>query len=202
MKSTDKNLIVKLVLGCLIVFTFSFNVFGYILINGAGMGYEENGGGLAVNGNTIENLVISGANYYLSTSGDIRRFLNLYEIQDENSMDFPGCREVLANAVYNMDHALAAYDRLIKNAGITPYNEVFKARLQAFDYTGFMKENGLNGMIFNTAAAFLKEGNITGLFKHIRSEFENIKGILITINKDVSVNNPPEISAVWRLNEA
>ena len=71
----------------------------------------------------------------------------------------------------------------------------------SFDYTGYMIDKGLNSVVFQCLAKFLKRGDITGLFKLVYSDLMQIKEMLISIKEDVSINKTPEISIIRKLNE-
>ncbi len=204
MKSINNNLIVKFLIGILIVFLVTINVSPRVWNNGAGGGYEENEENGVSKESTIEDYLIAGGGYYLNSCRYINKFLYLYEMQNGNgiSIDYNEWEQVIDNALANMTHAVETYDRLIKKAEVTPYNETVIAWLMAFDYTGYMNDNGLNSVVFQCLAEFLKRGDITGLFKFIYSGLTDITEMLGSIKEDVSMNKLPEISIVHELNES
>jgi hypothetical protein len=204
MKSINKNLIFKLIIASIIVFLAAINVSARVYLNGAGSGYEENEENGDSKNLTIEEYLIAGGGYYLSACSDIQKFLYLYEIQNENaiSIDYNKMYNLLENAMDKMTHAVETYDQLIKKAEVTPYNEIFTAQLMAFDYTGYMYKNGLNSVVFQRLAEYLKRGDITGLFKLVYSDLTNIKDMLYSISKDVSMKKLPEISIIRKIYES
>jgi hypothetical protein len=204
MKSIKNNLVIKLLIASLIVFSLNFNIFGYVWNNGAGSGYEGDEGKSSVKEGTIKEYLIAGGGYYLSACSDIQKFLYLYEMQNGNgiSIDYNKWEQVIDNALVNMTHAVETYDRLIKKAEVTPYDETVITWLRSFDYNGYMLDNGLNSVIFQCLAEFLKRGDITGLFKFIYSDLTNIKEMLVSIKGDLSINRVPEISIIRKLNES
>lgn len=202
MKSINNNLIVKLLIASLIVFLVTINVSARVFANGAGQGYGENENNGVSKESTIEDYLIAAGGYYLNSCRYINKFLYLYEIHNGNGIDYNEWEQVIDNALANMSNAVETYDRLIKKAEVTPYNETVTAWLMAFDYTGYMNDNGLNSVVFQCLAEFLIKGDITGLFKFIYSGLTDITEMLGSIKGDVSMNKLPEISIVHELNES
>ena len=204
MKSINKNLIIKLLISSLILFTINFNVLGYVWNNGAGTGYGESEEKSSVKEGTIEEYLIAGGGFYLSSYSDIQKFLYLYETQYGNgiNIDYNEWEEVVDSAMVNMSSAVETYDRLIKKAEVTPYDETVTAWLMSFDYTGYMIDNGLNSVVFQCLTKYLKRGDITGLFKFIYSDLMEIRDILVSIKGDVCISKIPEISIIRKLNES
>jgi hypothetical protein len=204
MKSITNNLIVKMLIASLIVLLVNINVYARVFNNGAGGGFKEDGEKSASKEGegTIEDFLIVGGGYYLNACSDIQKFLNMYEMQNENGIDYSEWQKVINSALANMNNAVDTYDRLIKKAEVTPYNETVIGWLMAFDYTGFMKKNGLNSVVFQQVAEFLKRGDITGLFGRVYSDLTEINEILSAIKEDVYISTIPEISMIWQINES
>jgi hypothetical protein len=204
---TKKNLILAILVGALIFLATPTNVFARIMQNGAGGGY---GGADETNSlkgrtlgmvNTVEKYVIIGASFYLNAYSDILTFLNRVELSDLQGMDFYESRQILDRALNNMTDALKTYNRLIKKTEITPYNDIFIAKLLDFDYNGFMQEHGLNSVVFDKVEEYLKKGDITGLIKRMYTDFTIILGILNSIRDELYFERLPNMSEIWELNE-
>ena len=204
MKSINNNLIVKLIISSIIVFFVTINISSRVWNNGAGTGYDGDDEKFSVKDSTIEDMIIAGGSYYLNSCRYIHTFLYLYELQNEKaiSVNYEEWEEVVDSAMVNMSSAVETYDRLIKKAEVTPYDETVTAWLMSFDYTGYMIDNGLNSVVFQCVAEFLKRGDITGLFKFIYSDLMEIRDILVSIKGDVSIRKIPEISIIRKLNES
>ena len=205
MKSSNNNLIVKLIIASIIVFFVTINISSRVWNNGAGTGYDGDDEKLSVkDSSTIEDMIITGGSYYLNSCRYIHTFLYLYELQNEKaiSVNYEEWKQVVESALVNMSYAVETYDRLIKKAEVTPYDETVTAWLMSFDYTGYMINNGLNSVVFQCLAEFLKRGDITGLFKFIYSDLMEIKEMLVSIKGELSINKVPEISIIHKLNES
>jgi hypothetical protein len=204
MKYINKNLIFKLIISSIIVFFAAINVSARVFGNGAGKGYDGDDEKFSVKESTIEDLIIAGGSYYLNSCRYIQTFLYLYELQNEKdvSVNYEDWEQVVDSAMENMSSAVETYDRLIKKAELTPYDETVTAWLMSFDYTGYMIDNGLNSVVFQCLTKYLKRGDITGLFKFIYSDLMEIRDILVSIKGDVSIRKIPEISIIRKLNES
>jgi len=65
-----------------------------------------------------------------------------------------------------------------------------------------MLENRLNNDIFQQVEGYLKQGCITGVFKHSLENFLNIKRLLESIKSEAAVYRVPKINTIWALNES
>jgi virulence-associated protein VapD len=202
-----KNLILTILVGVMILLVTPADVLSRIMQNGAGTGYDESDetsgfqSGYLNIGNTIERYVIKGAGYYLDAYSDILAFLNRMELSDMQGMDYNESRQILDRAMANMIDVLKIYERLIKKAEVTPYNEAVISKLMEFDYNGFMQERGLNSVIFGKVEDHLKRGDITGLLRQMYTEFAVIAGLLSSVRDELNLEKLTEMSKVWRLNE-
>jgi hypothetical protein len=202
-----KNLILTIFVGVMILLVTPAGVFSRLLSNGAGGGYDESDGTSVAKtadlgtAGTIETHVITGAGYYLNAYSDILLFFNRVELSDLKGMDYNESRQLLDRALDNMINALKTYERLIKKAGLTPYNETVISKLLDFDYNGFMQERGLNSVIFGKVEDYLKRGDITGMCRQMYTEFIVIVGILYSVRDELYLEKLPEMSKLWRLNE-
>jgi hypothetical protein len=176
--------------------------FTCIMGNGAGGGYGEGGGESAVlAGNLIEGYIIEGAGYYLEAYSSILYFFNRVELANESSMDFFLWQDILSKSITQMNRAAAAYDLLVREAEAAPYNETVLLKLKNFDYNQFRVDCGLKIEVFREVESYLKNGDITGMFKRIRASFKDIISRLETVHEEVSQNKMPALSSLWDLNE-
>jgi hypothetical protein len=176
--------------------------FAYVLCNGAGGGYGEGGGeGAVLGGNLIEGYIIEGAGHYLEAYSSILYFFNRVELANESSMDFFLWQDILSKSITQMNRAAAAYDLLVREAEAAPYNETVLLKLKNFDYNQFRVDCGLKIEVFREVESYLKNGDITGMFKRIRASFKDIISRLETVHEEVSQNKMPALSSLWDLNE-
>ncbi|MCK4762511.1 MAG: hypothetical protein KAW12_09975 [Candidatus Aminicenantes bacterium] len=200
MKPTKRKLMIRFTIGILIVFCMSISVSARFLVNGSGDGYP-NPGGEKSSGNSIKFYVAQGASFYLKGYSDIQTLLNLIELEESNGVNFDELNNIVDSAVFHMNNAVYNYDLLIKEAEVTPLDEGFKLKLMTFDYPGFAAEKGLNIVIFQECESYLKQGDVTGMFRHTHSAFIDILGILESVKKTVEKNNLPDLTVLWELNE-
>jgi len=204
MKAINRNLISKLLIGFSIIMLIPVNSFPYLYFNGSGEGYGGGGesAGIRINeNNTIEMYVVAGAGYFLNAHFSVQFLLRKVEVQDLKGMDYNEIQQLLNLALENITSAVETYQQLIEIAENTPYNPLAVDKLMAFDYEGYMKENGLNPFIFKTLAGYLSRGDITGTFKKAHSSMAEIKNLLVTIKNDVSFDRLPALPVFWQLNE-
>lgn len=194
---------------CLLVVTavcivlFQMNAYSFINFNGAGNGYENPLKGTVLMNNTIENYIAESAGYYLNAGSNIHTLLYMVEMQDVRTggLDFAAVNKAVDNAVVYMNRTRETFEKLIREAEKTPYNETVQVRLKAFDYDSFAETNYLNKTIFAAAKNFLKIGDITGTFKKAHSEFTGILKLLQTIKVDTKQGHLPGVDIFWQLNE-
>ena len=74
--------------------------------------------------------------------------------------------------------------------------------MKSFDYYYFMKENDLNGIIFNEVADFLKNGDIIGVYKWIYLRISEIEDILFFIKIEMNFHGIAALTNLWKLNGA
>jgi hypothetical protein len=201
MKVIKKKLNLMVLCGIFILMLINMNAFSYIYHNGSGSGYEESGEIYSEDTYTIETLIISGAGYYLKSNSKIQKFLNLIELQDIIPIDYNEINRLMNLALENIAIARETYENLIILAESTPYKLEFIAKLKNFDYQSYMNEMGLNSVVFNKVREYLEKGDITGSFKHTYSNLCAIEELLTSIKNGTAVNQMPELSLLWKLNE-
>jgi len=159
-----KQWVSKVLTGIFIFLLINMNAFSIIYINGAGEGYEGGGDGDKTSGynHSIETYVIEGAGYFLNGHSSIQVLLNRLELQDVKGVDYTELHRLINNALENITHAAQTYEQLIETAEATPYNLDFIEKLKDFDYKTYLKENGLNEVVFKNVETYLSAGDITG----------------------------------------
>lgn len=179
------------------------NMNGYCLINfnGAGDGYEGPGKSLVGTNNTIESYIIEGADYYLRAGSDIQALLAMVELQDSRGLDFAAANKLIDSAIANMKNVVAAYDKLIREAELTPYNETVQTALKTFNYDALVYSYGLNRLIFADVKYFLKNGDITGMFKKAHSDFSHILKLLQIARGEMAFYRQPGADVYREINE-
>ncbi|MCP5047388.1 MAG: hypothetical protein GY940_09475, partial [bacterium] len=181
-------------------------VFARIDSNGAGTGYGGGDpppeGGTAYDGPTgIEDYIEVGIGYYLNAKGDVDGLLAMVESQDSEPVSSDQLRTAVESALDNMGYAVATFNELIGKAEATPYNPNVIATLNEFDYNGFGLGNGLNSVIFAEVEGYLKQGDITGVFKRKRADFQAIIAVLNSIKSEIENGNMPGLPGLWELND-
>lgn len=181
---------------------FGVNGYGYIKLNGAGGGYGGGGESAAGTGGAIEGYIIEGAGYFLGANSDVQALLRLVELRDLQGMDTDEYKGVLESASANMEKAVEAYGRLVGAAEITPYDGTAVERLKAFDYKGFLRDNGFNAVIFGEVQGYLGRGDITGVFKETYADCKAMACLLEEMRDNAWAGNEPDIRVCRKLNES
>ncbi|MCP5102117.1 MAG: hypothetical protein GY950_01995, partial [bacterium] len=189
----------------ILMIILNISVYALINNNGAGGGYGDGGDGdgekTASADGTIESFIIEGAAYYMSANSDFLIFLKQVELMDSRGLDFEALNKALDSAVLNMKNAVETYDKLTGIAEGTPYDQSMQVLLKEFDYPGFAADNGLNPVIFNEAADYLKKGDITGILERTHTGFTRISEMLQTVKGDTALGRVPDISLLRQVNE-
>lgn len=198
------NLSLKLFILAFILILFKMNIYSRIWLNGAGTGYEEGSSAestAGVNITTIENYIIDGAGYYLEVNLNVQILLKMVELKDRRGIDYDRMLKTMDIAIANMENALDTYAGLIAKAEVTPYNTIVTGKLRDFDYPGFMREKGLNSVVFSVVAEYLKKGDITGTFKETFARLQFIFDMLNKIRDEISLYKLPDVPVFLELNE-
>ena len=195
-----------IVVTAIFILLFQMNAYSVVCFNGAGNGYENPSRGTVLMNNTLgtmEYYIVESTGYYLNAGSNIHALLYMVEMQDARTggLDFAAVNKVVDNAAIYMNRAREMFERLIREAETTPYNETVQARLKTFDYDSFAETNDLNKEIFASAKNLLKNGDITGIFKKAHSEFAGILKLLQTIKTHTSQGSLPGVDIFWQLNE-
>lgn len=197
-----KNITSILLIVGLIFLVLGINGLARIRSNGAGGGYDGDGGESSDSKNlTIENYIVTTAGYYLGANSEIQALLKLVELQDLQGLKFTEMKEMADRALLNMIQARETADILTREAGAAPYDPIVLDRLKTFDYQNFMKEYRLNSVIFKEVEGYLKEGDITGMFKRDNTVLGELVEMLTLVKTELSQQTLPQLQLLWRLNE-
>jgi hypothetical protein len=201
MKSIAIKLVQNFVLGALLLFIISANVYPAIIINGAGGVYGDGEKESTGRGETIENLTAIGAGYFLNGYSDILIFLNRVELSSINGINYDDLNMIIDRALLNIGNAQKSYIDLVKIAESSTYNDLSIMKLREFDYNGYMVENNLNEIIFKEVEWYLKRGDVTGMLKDHYEKVSSIAAMIRSVKEIISMNRFPDISILWRLNQ-
>jgi hypothetical protein len=182
------------------MFAFNMSIHAYINCNGAGGGYEGSESP-AVDNNPIEALIVEGGCFYLEANSYIQILLRTIEGQDREAVDFEELRLTAENAFEKMDLAVKTYENLVRLAESTPYNQIVISKLVNFDYDLFMQQQALNPAAWKEVEEYLKNGDITGVFKRVLSSFSNIASLAALMKSEISQHRLPPMPLCWQLNE-
>lgn len=180
---------------------FTVNDYSFVASNGSGIGYEGVGKSNIGITSPIETYVTQGAGYYLQSGSDIQRLLVMVELQGNQPIDFNAIDKVSGSAIANIGKAIETYGLLIRTAESTPYNESIQAKLKCFDYDTFAQEHCLTVSVFTEVAGFLKNGDITGIYKRTYARLKEIAGLLQTVKNDSSRQQLSIIPVFRHLND-
>jgi hypothetical protein len=196
----------SVILACFVVLGLGIDSgFAYIADNGSGTGYKEgdppDGSDSIASSQVIESYIETGAGHYLKTKEAVGALLDMVEKQDTQGIDLEMMTTTVDNALTEMGLSIDAYNALITKAESTPYNEMVIGKLNTFDYNGFMLENGLNDVILGQVEAYLKNGDITGIFKRKIPIFNGIVSALQAVKADLDNGNAPGLTGLWNMND-
>lgn len=186
---------------CLILIPFlSGSALGYIYYNGSGdvySGSEQN----PLTNTTIKSKIEKGAGFFLEAHSNILRFSRLYELSNQNGIDYAEWSSVLNNALSNLRSARRIYNRLVRTAEATSYIWEVQYQLWYFDYRGFCAINNLNPVIFAQMADYLWVGDVTGIYRRVAVKIGQIETLVSELKSDTDARLFPDLCKVWRLNE-
>ncbi len=196
-KSAVKAIVIWIMIG-----TLNINVMGRYWANHGGSAYDEaDGGSASTISNSIEDHIVRGARYYYKANSNVQRLLEIFEAQDVEGIDPDVVNGWLEGALENMSNAVETYGQLIGKAETTPYNSAFVAELMEIDYDDFAFKNGLNAVVIKELEGYLKQGDVTGVFKKIHARLLKLQNTLILIKIESGQNRIPGTSVFWKLNE-
>jgi len=196
----NKRFVSKVLIVTITIFAFNMSIHARINCNGAGGGYDG-GESPAADNNPIEALIVEGGCRYLEANSYIQILLRTIEGQDREAVDFEELRLTAENAFEKMDLAVKTYENLIRLAGSTPYDQIVISKLMNFDYGLFVQQQALNPATWKEVEGYLKNGDITGVFKRVSSSFSSIAALVAVMKSVISQHRLPLLPLCWQLNE-
>ena len=176
--------------------------------NSSGSAYEG-GDGTSSTGeaslacpNTLEELVIKGAEYFFKAHADINLLSEKVEISDIYGVDFFTLCWAVNSALGNMNMARYYYRELQSKANNTPYNQVVIDKLLLFAYDSFQEENGLLKDVFSEVKSYLVNGDVSGIYTRTSAYFDSLINTLETIKWKLNVGKVPDNTLMWNLNQS
>ncbi|MDQ1351927.1 MAG: hypothetical protein QG657_2233 [Acidobacteriota bacterium] len=146
--------------------------------------------------------IIESAGNFLKSHSHHQTFLDMFEMSGKNDTDYMALRETLNSAIEDMENSKAAYSNLIKATEKTTYNQAMIDKLLVFDYDGFRLKYGLIEPIFTKVKSLLVKGDIPGLDAAVLANLDAILSKLYAVKAVVDKNQEPELSLLWRTNQA
>lgn len=211
MIKTNKQIILTVTLGILVLFIFTGNLSSLIVGNESQKGFDNPPGapdapraprivGIKTN-STIENYVLKGAGYFLNGYADTLLFLNTVELAKLEGPQYDRLARIITDAAEDMENAYATYAALEQEAAQAPYNPGVIRQLEMFDYNGFMEKNNLNPDIFKKVEAYLSKGNIRGVYHYLYTAVESILQVQYRVKVAVEAGKSPDVADLWILNQ-
>ncbi len=151
--------------------------------------------------NTIEELLIKGAEYFFKAHADIDLLSENTEISDLYGVDLFTLWWAVSSALDNMKMARYYYQELQYKANHTPYNQVVINKLLVFDYDSFQEQNGLIKDVFSEVKGYLVNGDVRGIYSRTATYFDTIISILETIKGQLYAGKVPGNAHMWNLNQ-
>jgi hypothetical protein len=194
-----KRFFLMVFLGVLIILACSSNVFSFIVANESDFGFIQDPPERS--GDTpIRVLVMEAAGSYLVSQSDMLLVLNRIEMSEINGIDYTELQQIVNNAITHMESSRSKYLQLVNAAEITPYEDTVADALKTFSYSSFLKTNRLNEEIFEEVIAFLRTGDIRGIYREILARTDSILEKLQLIKNAVGSKVFPNIADLWEAN--
>lgn len=150
---------------------------------------------------SIGQLIAEGGSFFLQSQGNMNSLLSQVELSEINQADYQQMRDLLYQAIGNMLNASDRYYHLHLISATLPYNEKVIARLVCFNYDDFMREKGLNPVIFNAVKRLLSRGDIRGVYNHLSRSSEALNLLLEELRESIEYNQLPDLETLWRINQ-
>jgi hypothetical protein len=176
--------------------------YGYIAHNYTCIVYPEQcPDGKEISGQPLGILIVEAASFFLQSNSDYQSFLKNFENSAICGVNFATYRELIDNAVENIESAHLKYLKIWEIAKSLDYDPLVLAKLERFDYQKFQEENHLNPSIFKEVSEFLKTGNVTGIYERSYNNTGDILRELRTIKISIDSGRLPAVKDCWRINQ-
>lgn len=146
--------------------------------------------------------IVESAGHFLNSHSDFQKLLNYVEMADTKGIEYSDLKVILYNTIESMEKAKAAYYNLKALSNKIPYNQKMIIQLKIFDYNGFQVKCELIESIFVKLKTLLVKGDIAGFDKAVIANMDNILCKLYEIKASVDKDQFPEITLLWRANQA
>lgn len=200
MKQKKHTYIYGILLFCLIL-TLNVRLYPLVIHNGVGTAYGDTGPKASLTSNTIEDQIINAASYFLDASNQINQLLNHFELQAMNTIDTTTLVLVADNALVNIQKTKDIYGQIIKQAENSLYNPTVIKALANFPYETVGQQESLNTTILAEVETYLKNGNVTGVFKRTYDSLATIEGLLQNFKTQLNTDPNTAVSLAWDVNE-
>lgn len=150
---------------------------------------------------TMEDYVVAGAGYFLTAYSDYLQALNRIELAEVNGLDYTDLQKLIDRSLLNIDNAVTEYDGLTQLADATAYDLAVRESLATYNYTATRVEKQVNNCIFDNVEAYLKAGDVRGLYKNLHESFKDLSTRLNEIKVEADAGVHPDLSKLWRLNQ-
>lgn len=202
---TQKSFSLMLTVVLLIFFTLSVNNYARVVANGTETAFDgsdqPDSSASFGRSSAIGTLIIEGAGYFLESQSEAALLLNRFEMSDLYGIDYTALGESVNKAIEGMQKANDSYAHLVLRASNTPYRQEVINRLKAFDYKAFQQREGLIKSIMDQTSAYLKTGDICGLYGKILGNTGEILEMLTVLKSDIDAQRFPSTNGMWRLNQ-
>lgn len=202
---TAKKQFFKLLVLTMAIAVCSINVFSLIVANSTETAFDSTqqpDGGSAISDNvSLTTLVIEGAGYFLESHTQALVLLNRFEMSELKGIDYIGLKEAVDSAIEKMQKARDTYALLVQKAANIPYKQEIIDRLKEFDYNALQHRKNMIPGIMEQTAAYLKAGDIRGIYAKILDNTGEILQKLEIIKAGIYVEQFPEVNDMWRMNQ-
>ena len=140
--------------------------------------------------------------YFLNSHSSFQAFLNRVELAEINGINPNEMKSIFNSAIENMEKAKASYESFKIASEKTSYNQEMIDKLMKFDYDRFRLQYGLIESIFKRVKNLLVNGDINGLDNTVITNMGSILKQLYSIKAIVDKNLIPDVSILWRINQA
>ena len=146
--------------------------------------------------------ITESAGCFLNSHSAYQAFLNRVEMADINGIEFNELKDILYNALDNMEKAKAAYANVKTAALKVPNDPVMIDKLMKFDYDSFQVNYDLIGPIFEKVKGFLIKGDVSGIDDAMLANMDNILRQLYEVKAALAKTQLPDIALLWQLNQS
>ncbi|UCH97952.1 MAG: hypothetical protein JSV88_14150 [Candidatus Aminicenantes bacterium] len=195
----QKKVFLRFVIFMFIVSIFCIKLLPYLKFNGSETAFDQ---GEQENRCEMKRLISTGAGYFLRSQSDFLLFLDKIEMSDPEGINYIELQSLVQGSIDNLENAKQEYNCLKDIAASTPYQPDMIEKLKTFDYNAFIKEKGLNAVIFKDLETYLKKGDIRGMYSRECVEISKILALLEKVKILTDAGQFPDLEDLWRLNQA